>query len=206
MSATRLLVLGAVRIFQPAHGYSIRRELLSWGVQSWAALNPGSIYHLLRTLTRDGLLAEVGDAGPSAGPARVAYELTMDGENAFSGLLSRALWEVDEKDPHTLAAAICFLPQLTRAEAAEAFEARETALRLRIKTLEARGRQMLAAHTVPAHTAELFDVGVAHSRGELEWVVAARRRIADGHYRFTGEPGATDGPVDGRWPGPLEKG
>jgi hypothetical protein len=160
---------------------------------------------MLRSLTRDGLLAEVGDAGRSAGPARVAYRLTMDGENAFSGLLARSLWEVDERDPHTLAAGLCFLPQLTRAEAAEAFEAREAALRLRIKTIEARARQMLERRTVPAHTAELFDVGVAHSRGELEWVAAARRRIAEGHYRFAGEPGADGGPVDGRWPGPLER-
>jgi hypothetical protein len=37
VSATRLLVLGAVRIFQPAHGYLVRRELLSWGVENWAA-------------------------------------------------------------------------------------------------------------------------------------------------------------------------
>jgi DNA-binding PadR family transcriptional regulator len=73
MSATRLLVLGAVRIFQPAHGYSIRRELLSWEVESWAALNPGSVYNMLRSLARDGLLEEVGDTGRSAGPARVAY-------------------------------------------------------------------------------------------------------------------------------------
>ena len=49
MSATRLLVLGAVRIFQPAHGYLVRRELLSWDVENWAAINPGSIYNMLRT-------------------------------------------------------------------------------------------------------------------------------------------------------------
>ena len=205
MSATRLLVLGAVRIFQPAHGYSIRRELLSWDVESWAALNPGSVYNMLRSLTREGLLAEVGDTGRSAGPARVAYRLTMDGENAFAGLLARALWEVDERDPHTLAAGLCFLPMLTRAEAAEAFEARDAALRLRIKTIEARGRQLLERRTVPPHTAELFDVGVAHSRGELEWVAAVRHRIEAGYYRFSGEPGAGEGPVDGRWPAALER-
>ena len=38
MSATRLLVLGVVRIFQPVHGYFVRRELLSWRAESWAAI------------------------------------------------------------------------------------------------------------------------------------------------------------------------
>ena len=56
MSTTRLLVLGAVRIFQPAHGYLVRRELVTWHVDDWANLNPGSIYNALRTLARDGLL------------------------------------------------------------------------------------------------------------------------------------------------------
>ena len=82
MSATRLLVLGAVRIFQPAHGYLVRRELLSWDVENWAAINPGSIYNMLRTLTRDGLLAEVdtADAGQGPGPGRLpAHRGRRDG-------------------------------------------------------------------------------------------------------------------------------
>ena len=50
MSSTRLLILGAVRIFQPVHGYFVRRELLTWRVEQWAKINPGSIYNALRTL------------------------------------------------------------------------------------------------------------------------------------------------------------
>lgn len=38
---TRILVLGVVRIFGPANGYQLRRELLSWEVERWAHLNPG---------------------------------------------------------------------------------------------------------------------------------------------------------------------
>jgi hypothetical protein len=33
---TRLLLLGPVAIFEPVNGYQIRRELMSWGVESWA--------------------------------------------------------------------------------------------------------------------------------------------------------------------------
>ena len=43
MASTRLLVLGVVRIFQPVHGYDVRRELLSWRVDQWANVAPGSI-------------------------------------------------------------------------------------------------------------------------------------------------------------------
>ena len=47
MSATRLLVLGVVRMFGRAHGYQVRRELLTWSADEWANVQPGSIYHAL---------------------------------------------------------------------------------------------------------------------------------------------------------------
>jgi DNA-binding PadR family transcriptional regulator len=204
-SSTRLLVLGAVRIFQPAHGYLVRRELLSWGVESWAALNPGSIYNMLRTLTRDGLVAEVEDGEAVRGPARVRYQLTMDGETAFLGLLTSALWEIDRRDPHLLPAALSFLPMLTRKQASEALEARAERLRLQVKAIESRSRMLLEQRMVPPHTAELMDYEIALAEGELRWVHGARERVETGHYRFAGEPGAQVGPVDGHWYGPLEK-
>lgn len=208
MSATRLLVLGAVRIFQPAHGYLVRRELLSWDVESWAAINPGSIYNMLRTLTRDGLLEEVEEvetADAGKGPARVAYRLTADGETAFLGLLTAALWDIAERDPYLLPAGLCFVTMLTRKQAAEALEGREAAIALRVRSLEARSRMLLDQRRVPPHTVELIDLGIGHLTGELGWVRAARERIEAGHYRFAGEPGAMSGPVDGQWYGPLDK-
>ncbi len=39
MSATRLLVLGVVRMYGQAHGYRVGRELMSWGVEEWANVN-----------------------------------------------------------------------------------------------------------------------------------------------------------------------
>ena len=56
VSATRLLVLGVVRIMQPVHGYDVRRELLSWGVEESANIKPGSIYSALKVLHKDGLI------------------------------------------------------------------------------------------------------------------------------------------------------
>ncbi len=68
MSTTRLLVLGGVRRFGRAHGYEVRRELMSWGSDEWAHVNPGSIYHALRQLAKEGLLraheVEESEAGP----------------------------------------------------------------------------------------------------------------------------------------------
>lgn len=205
MSATRLLVLGAVRIFQPVHGYLVRRELLSWNVEAWANVNPGSIYNALRTLTRDGCLEETGTEVEGARPARTTYALTLDGENEYAGLLRQSLWFPDPKDPAFLLAGLSFLTTLTREEFVEALDARESALRVNVTGLDRTIISMGETRTVPAHTYESFAVSRAWVLGELAWVAEARERVRDGQYVFRGEPGAERGPVDGRWPGPLDK-
>lgn len=83
MSATKLLVLGVARMFQPVHGYVVRRELLTWNVDLWANIKPGSIYGALRTLTKEGCLEEVGTESEVGRPARTTYRVTDDGEARF---------------------------------------------------------------------------------------------------------------------------
>ena len=66
---TRILVLGPCSIFGPANGYQLRRELLSWEVERWAYLNPGSIYSMLTTLEKQGAIVrhdlEIDEPGRS---------------------------------------------------------------------------------------------------------------------------------------------
>ncbi|MET1059968.1 MAG: hypothetical protein ABWX84_10235 [Nocardioides sp.] len=38
---TRMLLLGAVALFEPVNGYQIRRELVSWQIDRWAHVTPG---------------------------------------------------------------------------------------------------------------------------------------------------------------------
>ncbi|NNH74666.1 PadR family transcriptional regulator [Nocardia uniformis] len=117
MSAVRLLVLGAVRRHGRTHGYQVRADLESWGAHEWARATSGSVYHALKSLTKDGLLV-VHDSMPSAagGPPRMEYELTEEGEQAYFDLLRSAL---THRDPRLdlLAAAVGFIDDLPRGDA-----------------------------------------------------------------------------------------
>ncbi|MDX6566669.1 MAG: hypothetical protein QOE10_2331, partial [Gaiellales bacterium] len=124
MSPTRLLILGAVRIFQPVHGYLVRRELMSWQVDRWAHLNPGSVYNALRSLARDGYLEEVATGQGAAGAARTTYRLTPDGESELLRLVREAFWTVDAGSPEKLLAGLSFMWVLSREEVAAALEHR----------------------------------------------------------------------------------
>jgi DNA-binding PadR family transcriptional regulator len=176
VSPTRLLVLGTVRIFQPAHGYLVRRELLSWRADQWAALHPGSIYNMLRTLARDGMLEEVeGDGGK---PHRTSYRLTADGETEFLTLLREALWQVAPFDPRPLLAGTAFMWALSRAESRVAqLEAAHAGMGFSMASVR-------ADQTKPSHVVELLRLADARSLGELDWVKALLERVRAGEHAF----------------------
>ncbi|MGY1808946.1 PadR family transcriptional regulator [Blastococcus sp. SYSU D00669] len=193
MSTTRLLLLGAVRIFQPVHGYLLRRELLSWQVQDWAHLNPGSIYSGLRTLAKQALVEELpGDT--------VSYRLTADGEVEYHRLLDSALRQPQAGDPSRLLAGLCFFTTLPRAEVREALRARDLVLEATVSTVRSAARNVETSRLAPASTVELFHVTRAWVEGERAWVQEICARLDAGHYRFAGEQPGPDHPVDGLWP------
>ena len=193
MSTTRLLLLGAVRIFQPVHGYLLRRELLSWQVEDWAHVQPGSIYSGLRTLVKRGLVDELPGEP-------VAYRLTADGEVEYDRLLRSALRQPEPGDPSRLLAGLCFFTTLPRAEVREALRARDLVLEATVSGLAASVRGVESSRLAPASTVELFRVSSAWVEGERAWVREVCARIDAGHYRFAGEEPGPDVPVDGVWP------
>lgn len=97
------------------HGYDVRRTLLTWRADEWANVNPGSIYHALKTLSRDGFLRVAQTGRRGSRPERTAYELTPDGETEFVTLLRGALWTVSSYSL-PLYAGLAFVTALQRDE------------------------------------------------------------------------------------------
>jgi DNA-binding PadR family transcriptional regulator len=187
VSATRLLILGTVRILQPVHGYLVRRELLSWHADHWAHLNPGSVYNALRMFTRDGLLEEVATESQGGRPARTTYRLTGDGESEFMSLLRQCFWRVEPFAPSDLMAAWSFSWALRREEVIGA-------LAHRVEQIEAHGSatefaiaDCAASATVPDHVAESFRLTHARLDGERRWALDLIERLQGGEYEFQGE-------------------
>ncbi|WP_328318880.1 PadR family transcriptional regulator [Streptomyces sp. NBC_00388] len=186
MSAIRLLVLGAIRQHGRAHGYQVRNDLEYWGAHEWSNAKPGSIYHALKQLAKQGmLLAHETAPSTAGGPPRTEYEMTPAGRDEYLGLLREALVTHDQK-VDVMAAALGCIVDLERTEAVEL-------LRERVAAMEA-WRASVTAHYIPGggpqqlgHIGEIMDFWVHTADGGAAWTRGLIERIEGGAYVFAGE-------------------
>lgn len=186
MSAIRLLVLGAVRQHGRAHGYQVRSDLEYWGAHEWSNAKPGSIYHALKQMAKQGLL-HAHEIAPSTagGPPRTEYEMTEAGDQEYFTLLRESLTAYDQK-PDVLSAALGFMVDLDRAEV----------LRLlteRVRTIEAWRKSVTEYYTPEAgpeslgHIGEIMNFWVHSADTGAEWTRELIARVEGGAYTFAGE-------------------
>ncbi|MEU9255077.1 PadR family transcriptional regulator [Streptomyces sp. NPDC048270] len=188
MSAIRLLVLGAVRQHGRAHGYQVRNDLEYWGAHEWSNTKPGSIYHALKQMAKQGVL-HAHEVAPSAagGPPRTEYEVTDAGRAEYFRLLREALAAYDQKTD-VLSAAIGFMVDLPRAEVLELLGERLSKL--------AGWRSAVTDYYTPeagpeqlGHIGEIMHMWVHSADAEAQWTRGLIARIESGAYSFAGEGG-----------------
>ncbi|MFI6288662.1 PadR family transcriptional regulator [Streptomyces sp. NPDC051018] len=186
MSAIRMLVLGAVRQHGRAHGYQVRNDLEYWGAHEWSNAKPGSIYHALKQMAKQGLL-HAHEIAPSTagGPPRTEYEMTKEGDEEFFRLLREALTAYDQK-MDTLSGAIGFIVELSREEAV-------ALLTERVRGMED-WRSAVTGYYTPeegpgqlGHIGEIMNLWVASADFGVDWTRGLIARIEGGAYTFAGE-------------------
>lgn len=183
MAAVRLLVLGVVRAKGSAHGYAVRRELLSWRAETWTNAKPGSIHHALKQLTAEGKLRELGTEPGSRGPGRTIYALTPAGEREFRALMDEALVSIDMEE---LGAAIAFMDALPRAHVLERLREQ------RRRSEEVRAELVAMAPGFPGryetpHTPDLLELWSGVFANLTGWTDGLIARLEAGEYRMAGD-------------------
>lgn len=172
-------MLGVVKLVGEAHGYVVRRELKSWSADSWANVQPGSIYHALKSLARDGLLEPVGTES-AEGPARTTYKITETGEHELRDLLAHALADATAGNDE-VSAGVAMLNLVPRKQAV-------VMLRNRLAGLEGQlaptrhGISSMPEMGKPAHVSELFRLWLVHLEGQVRWTRELIDRLEAGEY------------------------
>ncbi|WP_416965037.1 PadR family transcriptional regulator [Streptomyces sp. Agncl-13] len=186
MSAIRLLVLNAVRQHGRAHGYQVRNDLEYWGAHEWSNAKPGSIYHALKQLAKQGFL-HAHEIAPSTvgGPPRTEYEITDGGTEEYFRLLREALSSYDQQ-MDVKSAAIGGIVDLPRAEVVELLMERTRGI--------AQWRASVTEYYIPeggpeqlGHIGEIMNLWVHTADAEAAWTRGLIERIEGGAYTFAGE-------------------
>jgi len=188
MSATtRLVVLGAVHQFQPVHGYFLRRELMTWHIDEWANIQPGSIYNALRSLKSDGYLAENGTETAGNRPERTTYRMTDEGVVELRRMLHDCLWTVEVFDTKPVMALTSFMFALHREEVLAGLAYRVVEIDARITSNSYHIRDVASSSSTPRYVREVFELATSRLRGEQQWAREMSERIRAGDYVFAGE-------------------
>lgn len=179
MSATRLMILGALRWMQPAHGYSIRREMESWRAEEWANVAYGSIYFALNKLAAEGLIAVSETDQVGKRPARTTYVITNEGEAEFQRLLREYWWEYKPPiDPFMVA--VSLMDQLPRDELLAALRHHVAQARQAAESLLATPGRPDENDYKPRHVAEILRLGAARIEAEVRWAEEAIAKVERG--------------------------
>ncbi|GAA2609143.1 PadR family transcriptional regulator [Dactylosporangium fulvum] len=178
MTATRMVVLGLVRHLQPVHGYGVYRALAGWTPGDAAPMKAGSVYHALRTLAGEGLVAEAGTEPGGPGAARTVYRITGRGDETFLRLLRRQ-WAQEAAPADAFRHALLFLPDLDPREAAAALRRRARLLDLDAGSVSGGvpGSLPGGPADLPAHLVWLRELARAHVDAEVHWCLRVAERL-----------------------------
>ena len=177
---TRMLLLGAVAMFEPVNGYQIRRELTSWGVDEWANLGAGSIYGGLTTLEKLGQVRR-HDVADDGRPVAV-YEITPVGREELARLIGDGLETVTPFNQVAFQAAFGMLPLIDRPTARRHLEVRAEGLR----AVRAMPEDKTAY--APPHASAGLELWLRSVDLEIGWVDDTVAALDAGQMTLAGEP------------------
>lgn len=110
----RLMVLGMLRI-KPLSGYEIQQILQTNQSDIWAGILPGSIYHALKKMDKEGLV-EVDSVEQTGHRIKAIYKITEKGQEEFLKLTRESLREKSVNLPSSLYTGMSFMHELSLEE------------------------------------------------------------------------------------------
>jgi DNA-binding PadR family transcriptional regulator len=178
-----LAVLGCLAE-RPMHPYEISSTLRTRGKEHSIKLNYGSLYSVVESLQKHGLITARETTREGRRPERTVYEITSSGLEEFEDWLAELL-STPVRDYTSLEAGLSLMPGLPPAEVARLLDERAERLRTEIRALDA-----MFAEVTERKLPELFSVESRFRRAmlsaELDFVTSLAADIAAGTLPGTG--------------------
>jgi DNA-binding PadR family transcriptional regulator len=172
LTNSELAILGLI-VERCRYGYEIEEVIQERGMRNWTEIGFSSIYHILGTLERGGLIAARMEMAPGKGPARKVYEARPEGRERCAQEALAALAKTARSYPLFLQG-LAALPLLDPEKAAEALASYRGGLAERLAEIEPKDSPGL-----PFHVAAMFSYSRAMLRAESDWAADFEARLRE---------------------------
>ncbi|MGI8855873.1 MAG: helix-turn-helix transcriptional regulator [Thermomicrobiales bacterium] len=196
---SNLLALAVLALLaeRPTHPYEMDFLMRNRGLTETIKLNRGSLYTVVETLQRDGLIVPQEVQREGRRPERTVYALTEAGRTKFAAW-HRELISKPAKEYLQFSAALAFIAHFSPAEAAALLGERAERLEDEIEERQFRLKTIMERLVVPRLFLLEEEFALTQREAELRWVRQIIGEIADGAvawpaYVMSGPvPGADD--------------
>lgn len=175
--ATRLMILGHLRE-RRAHGYEIQQWMRAQQMDRWSTVLPGSVYHALKRMEREGLVEAVAEER-TGDRLRKVYAITRDGERALLAIVRRLLARQPHPTRSDFALAVGWLDALPPEEAVRILEANVRRLE-QARELWETGRAIKEKYGMPAVATAAFDNARQVLDADIAFVRTLIRLVQEG--------------------------
>jgi DNA-binding PadR family transcriptional regulator len=198
-SGSNLLALAVLALLaeRPTHPYEMDFLMRTRGLEQSIKLNRGSLYTVVETLQRDGLIVPQETQREGRRPERTVYALTEAGRAKFAGW-HRELMSKPATEYTQFAAALCFIAHFSPTEAIALLEQRALSLDSEIEERQFRLDATQERLNVPRLFLLEEEFALSQRQAEVQWVRQIVREIAAGTltwpvYITTSDRDATGG-------------
>src|SRR3954453_12386784 len=173
-----LAVLGTL-VQRPMHRYEIATTIREQGKDDDMAVKWGSLYTVVQSLERHGLVEAIGTDRQGARPERTIYRITAAGRRELIEW-TRELVATPSAEHPTFAAGLSMIAAVPPAEAVQLLEARLG----RLEEVVATGRRSLAVHAtqVPRLFLVEDEYGLAMQDAEIAWLRGLLDELGSGAF------------------------
>jgi DNA-binding PadR family transcriptional regulator len=166
---------------KPMHPYEVAQTLRQRAKQESVRLNYGSLYAVVESLEKKGLIKATGTVREGKRPERTIYQITDDGAREMNEWMTELI-SVPAKEYPAFMAGLSFLASLPPDEALMALRSRADALRIRLL-----GMRSTMKATQEAGLPRLFELEgeyeEAQMAAELKFVTALIDDMASGRLQ-----------------------
>jgi DNA-binding PadR family transcriptional regulator len=191
-----MLAVLALLAESPMHPYEMDLVMRQRGLTEGIKLRRSSLYTVIASLERSGLIEPVETQRAGRRPERTVYAITEAGRAKFAGW-HRWLLAAPAKEYSQFVAGLTFLMHLKPEEVATLLEERAQALAADIDDWHEKLKIARERMGVPRLFLIEAEYAVAMREAELAWVRATIREIRDGTLVWPASPDTASGAEDG---------